>query len=176
MADPKWQLRVCPVMREAVECFSHLLASSKELLDRLVAKKLLTLAQYRKTLTDLRNSPPEDVSRWLLVDALSRCPPGSFDTFCSLLGNVDQGQTLYDCLVHSNEMQPHSEIDPNESQSLGHDRAPPPTPTDLRTQCPKTAFKENYLSVAQPISASGPQSGKVLEHCIVLYTQLLFFS
>ena len=154
MADPKWHLRVFPVMREAVECFSHLLASSKALLDHLLAKKLLTPTEYQKTLTDLRNSPLDDVSRSLLVDALSRCPPGSFDTFCSLLPKVDRGQMLYDCLVRSNELQPHSEIDPNESQSLGHDRAPP-------TQCPKTAFKENDQPVAQSTSASDP-SGRVL--------------
>ena len=173
MTDPNWQLRVYPVMHKAVECFSRLLESSKELLDHLLAKELLSPAQYRETLTDLRYSSPEDVSRWLLVDALSRRPPGSFDTFCSLLAKVEQGQTLLDVLVRSNDMRPNSEIYPNESHSLG--RAPPPTLplTGLQTQCPETTFEENYQSVAQPISSSGQKSGKVLTLDCAVYAAIV---
>ena len=153
MADPKWHLRVQPVLHKAVQCLAHILNSSKQLLDRLVEEKLLTSNKYEEVLTDLGRCSLDDVARQLLI-TLQRCPD-SFDTFCSLLSEVDQGRSLYNLICINEVTRPRSAIEP----------CPPPNPpTYLQKRRPKTAFRaEQSQSVTQSMSASGQScTGKII--------------
>ena len=87
LADPKWRLRVSPVLKEAVECLTRLLESSR----RLVEKELLATDQYRGMLAnlDFDHLSSKNVADLLFLVETKLSRFGWDDTkIASLLGDV----------------------------------------------------------------------------------------
>ena len=100
MADPKWTLLI-PVADKIVPLLASAIDGAA-LLDSLLSRRCLSQDQYEELLRHLRDRSREDVARELL-SILRRTLPPSFDSFCAVLqeGNDGNRKAVYDLLVTS---------------------------------------------------------------------------
>ena len=96
MGDPRWRERLNPVQDKAVVHLAGLLGGV--LLDRLLARELLTENQYNNLIHVLGRELEENAARHLLK-ILRRRPDPSFSQFCEILLEIEAGQFLYQCLT-----------------------------------------------------------------------------
>ena len=97
MGDSRWIERLNPVQDKAVTHLAGLLVG--DLLDKLLARGLLTESQYNNYVFHvLRRESEENAARHLLR-ILRRCPAPSFDQFCKILLEIEGGLFLHQCLT-----------------------------------------------------------------------------
>ena len=98
MADPKWSKCLTPVFAEAVESLTCII--TENLMDMLLTERSLTQSRYFEMIDSLRSAgiDKSNSSRDLFI-TLMRCPPPSFDVFCSTLKRLQGGDQLLSLLT-----------------------------------------------------------------------------
>eukprot|EP00118_Oscarella_pearsei_P019704 m.210835 g.210835 ORF g.210835 m.210835 type:complete len:682 (+) comp39747_c0_seq10:38-2083(+) len=96
MSNSKWQKYLIPVYSEAVPRLAD--ALSGKLLDKLLERGLLTLERY-STIRKTFEKEKRDKAARNLFEILMRRGGSSFDTFCDVVGQVDEGDRLLNCLL-----------------------------------------------------------------------------
>ena len=100
MADPKWKERLIPVLPDAVSALACII--TEDLMDKLCSKRVLISSTYDEMIERIDSDGIyKSKSARTLFRILMRCPPPSFDAFCSTLEEIEGGDTLLKLLASS---------------------------------------------------------------------------